>query len=217
MLRWYLRIFRSDPMQSLSLGIPNMLNECMSLYLSDQSWTSTSMQYLSEQLKAYQVIRRALLRTLAWFSKDMETNRIRSRVRIALLKQKSGGRVAGLFTETNVIGMLEAKDYEHLKFCFFSFPWNLWCLLWKHKECSGTICLHAVHLPHCTIKTQNFWSGWTRIDLAQLQKNVQGFYVSSQGRFQFISGIRYGFFKVACTWARCRRSTANWRCCVTWC
>lgn len=41
---------------------------------------------------------------------------MRSGVQLDFSKKETGGKVGGFFTETAVLGMLEAKDYDHIDF-----------------------------------------------------------------------------------------------------
>lgn len=81
-------IFRFELTHALSLGTPKLLKECLRGCLTDQSRSSTAMQYLSCQPKPFHIIWMKCLPLLNNFLKETRRDGLRLGFRLDLSKEK---------------------------------------------------------------------------------------------------------------------------------
>lgn len=103
-------ILKVEPMHMFSLGISKTLMECVCTLLKYEERPSTSMPYVSMQRRPFKRIRKTILATLNAFLRLAQTSSPGYGLHVDFSKGECGGRIYGLFTETGILGMMEAAD-----------------------------------------------------------------------------------------------------------
>lgn len=104
------RTFRSDPMNLFSLAMSRLLKECTSIMLGDESMCTSAMMTGTGSSRTFKQVGESGLHQLNIFLTDLEQNSVGIDLLVGDSKGKCGDRLRGFFTNTENIGMIEAKD-----------------------------------------------------------------------------------------------------------
>lgn len=109
-------IFRFGPMHLHLIGISKLLKECLVLNFSDRSWVFSAMRYRSSQPNSICAMRKSVLKLFNELLKIAEEYSIRNGAQMVFSKIANGGKRTWLFTETGILGKLEAKGLKNINF-----------------------------------------------------------------------------------------------------
>lgn len=107
-------LFRYEPMHNLSLGISKLLKECCVYMLKDTERSSPAMCTMAGLPRSFNTIRKEILHCLNKLLRNVQRSSSGYGLHVDFSKGETAGRLSGFFTETGVVGMLEAQNFDTL-------------------------------------------------------------------------------------------------------
>lgn len=99
-------------MRCLSLIISKHLEKCLFSHLKDESRVSTAITIVEGVPRTFSQTPNLVFLAMNSFLWDVEKCSQRYNMRVHYSKDKSGGRLTGLFTDTGIVVMLEPSNDE---------------------------------------------------------------------------------------------------------
>lgn len=176
-------IFRFEPMHNLSLGVSKMLKDCATIMLRDENRTSPAMITSSGAPRTFKHIRRSVLHALNDFLCDVEKRSPGYGIHCDYSKGECGGRLNGFFTETGIVGMLEAKEYDSVDMVspFLGAIIDACCGLTDTADVTQSYTDYADLVDF--IYRRNDCPGWTEEELSNLSSKIAAFKLRARSTF----------------------------------
>lgn len=176
------RVFRCEPMHVFSLGLSPLLKECMCSMLKDENRVTKAMMTTSGGFKSFRAVRKPILREANLFLSSAQSSSPGYGLRTDFSKGDRVDKLDGFFTETGLIGMIEARDHDCIDMVmpFIAGMVDRCCDLTEAPVTSAFV--NFVDL-HQTLFQYNEHRGWSRKQLLSLSIDIKNFQKAALNAF----------------------------------